>query len=163
MKSKENNEIVPANQKVCKKGVNKVNYAERMGKALEYRKAGLSFQKISEKIGWKSANSAKVAVDKGLAQIVEIPARQLKKLQNMQLDDLQLAVWDKVTVGDLEAVRTYLKIMERRAKLNGLDDPQKYDIRDMTRAEDLTDDELANIAASGRLRIAAAPATEDEA
>ena len=46
----------------------------------------------------------------------------------MRLDEMQFAVWDRAINGDLPALSCVLKIMDRRAKLLGLDKPEKMEV-----------------------------------
>lgn len=55
---------------------------------------------------------------------------QLRKLEQERLDRLIFAVWAKALRGDTQAVLSVLRIMERRAKLLGLDAPMKIDWRE---------------------------------
>jgi hypothetical protein len=56
----------------------------------------------------------------------------------MRLDELQVAVWDRAINGDLPAAHCALKIMDRRAKLLGLDKPEKIEVNKWDiNAEDL--------------------------
>ena len=48
-------------------------------------------------------------------------------LENQRLDYLQEKLGDRIEAGDLSAINTYLRISERRAKLNGLDGAQKIE------------------------------------
>ena len=43
------------------------------------------------------------------------------RLEELRLDTLQDGIWDKAISGDSRAVEVALKILERRAKMNGLD------------------------------------------
>ena len=49
-------------------------------------------------------------------------AEQVRHLELARLDALGAALWPKVLDGELAACAVYLKAMERRAKLLGLDD-----------------------------------------
>jgi hypothetical protein len=50
----------------------------------------------------------------------------VRHLELERLDDLLLPVWGRARLGELEAVLVVLKIMERRARLLGLDSPMRY-------------------------------------
>ena len=47
--------------------------------------------------------------------------KKLRAMENRALDLMQGEVWDKAMSGNLMAVQTMLKLMERRSRLNGLD------------------------------------------
>lgn len=49
---------------------------------------------------------------------------QLRELENLRLDHMQSRLAEKVEKGSVPAVRAALSIMERRARLNGLDAPE---------------------------------------
>jgi hypothetical protein len=48
-------------------------------------------------------------------------------LQLVRLDRMLNAIWNKVLDGDLAAIDRALKIMDRQAKLLGLDEPEKHE------------------------------------
>lgn len=48
--------------------------------------------------------------------------------ENERLDALLEAVWPDARTGDVRAIDTVLKLMDRRAKLNGLDMPVKSEV-----------------------------------
>jgi hypothetical protein len=52
----------------------------------------------------------------------DIARQEAIRLENLRLDELQSGqIWDKAMNGDSRAVEVALKILERRARLNGLD------------------------------------------
>lgn len=56
-----------------------------------------------------------------LAQSTQQHTRKLRAMENRTLDLMQGEIWDKAMSGNLMAVQTMLRLLERRAKLNGLD------------------------------------------
>ena len=52
-----------------------------------------------------------------------LPVAQYRTLENLRLDRVQAAIWPKVLAGDTKAIDTFLRISQRRARLNGLDAP----------------------------------------
>lgn len=61
---------------------------------------------------------------------------ELRALEALRLDRLQLVVWDRALAGDLRAIDSALAIMAQRAKLLGLNAPAKQ------RVEVITEDTL---------------------
>lgn len=53
---------------------------------------------------------------------------ELRDLENARLDALAVGIWPKAVQGHPDSIRTALSIMERRARLNGLDQPVKVDV-----------------------------------
>ena len=99
-------------------------------KALELRKAGLSFDRIAQELGYASAGAAHNAVRICLERSVQEPAKEVRQMEVARLDDMLLSIWPEVRKGHLGAQDRALKIMERRAKLLGLDAPTKIDFDD---------------------------------
>ena len=99
-------------------------------KAMELRKAGLSFAAIAAKLGYANPSCAQFAVRSCLKSIIEEPAREVRDMEVARLDDMLLSIWGEVRKGHLGAHDRALKIMERRAKLLGLDAPTKIDLDD---------------------------------
>src|SRR5262245_42781916 len=109
---------------VGRKGaITQITIAERQVKALALRKAGASYRAIGDAPG-VSGKTAFEDVHAGLAALAaeqRAEAQELRALEAARLDDLQTAVWSRARGGDLEAVKTALRILERRARLLGLD------------------------------------------
>lgn len=97
-------------------------------KALELRKAGVSYAKIAETLGYKSASGAHKAVSSALKKTLQEPADDVRRLEVERLDAMLLAMWPHVSKGAFGAVDRALRIMERRAKLLGLDAPTRTDV-----------------------------------
>ena len=110
---------------------------ERSRQALELRKAGYSFPKIAEALGYKGPSGAYDAVHSAIRRTLTEPAREVVDLELARLDALLVAVWPNAIRGDDKAIRRVLDIMERRSKYLGLDAPTKIDISGMVREEAL--------------------------
>jgi hypothetical protein len=101
----------------------KITTAERRIQALAYRKGGASYRAIAENLG-VDVHTAWEYVAAGLAELAaeqRAEAAELRALEAARLDDLQRAVWPRAIMGSLEAVKVALRILERRARLLGLD------------------------------------------
>lgn len=99
--------------------------AENQRQALTLRTEGRSFEYIAAKLGYKGPSGAYQAVMRGLKRTLQEPADELRQLETERLDVMQAALWPSVQSGDPQAVDKALKVMERRAKLLGLDAPTK--------------------------------------
>lgn len=112
--------------------------------AARLRAYGYSFADIARRCGYESSKAAMAAV---LRAVNGLPRESVDELRNQELDRLdrlQVIAWTrlrKLTAGDglkrvggsrrtdaLDPIPIILKIMERRAKLMGLDAPQQYRI-----------------------------------
>lgn len=106
--------------------------AEKQLNALELRKAGASFQLIADKLGYGGPSGAYKAVESALLKTLQEPANEVRKLEVERLDGMWLALYPAMRSGDPSAIAQGLKIMERRAKLLGLDAPTKLAPTDPT-------------------------------
>jgi hypothetical protein len=55
------------------------------------------------------------------------PADELREQELDRIDRLQLAAWPNAMKGDTKSIMTIVKLMERRARLLGLDTPIKIE------------------------------------
>lgn len=101
--------------------------AERRRKAVEMRLSGLDWQTIADKLKYASRGAANKDVSRAvdlLTREVVTAAAELRDLELLRLDRLQAAMWRDAMNGDDKAVRAILRIMDRRARLLGLDTPK---------------------------------------
>ena len=99
----------------------------RAAKALELRMEGLTFEVIAKTVGYNSKQAAHDAVKRALDAITREPAQDLIKLDLERLDVLWQIQYLNAQGGDVQAMAACMKIMERRAKLLGLDAPAKQE------------------------------------
>jgi len=93
---------------------------------LNMRLHGLTFHEIARKVpeaGFKRVSVSRIyaIVAKALRSCRDQPARDLRQLELMRLDQLQSAHYKAAMTGDSTAAQRVLAIMDRRAKLLGLD------------------------------------------
>ena len=104
-----------------------VNVAIKRQQALEYRASGMSYRAIGEAMGINQSNAYRM-VKAEVQQIREKTSEQADELRTIELqrmDAMLAGLWSKATSGDGAAVDRVLRIMERRAKLIGLDSPTR--------------------------------------
>jgi hypothetical protein len=137
---------MPGEPKTSKRRIEAV---DKQRKAVELRKSGASYERIAEEIGYSSKSGAFKAVAVALLKTLQEPADGLRRLEVERLDDILEKMWDKRDK-PIYADRI-LKVMERRAKLLGLDAPTKIAPTDPTgerEYEGLSDDDrVARLAA----------------
>ena len=100
--------------------------------ALRLRSKGLTYQKVADSLG-VSKSTAHERVQRALAAIPKEAVEEYRKLETERLDTMLERVMEKVTHDDgksgfLFAVDRALAIMDRRAKLLGLDSPTKHEV-----------------------------------
>lgn len=134
-----------------------VESAERDAQAARLRTRGYSYQRIAEELGYNQKGDAHHAVKRVLDATVRDAGDELRTLELERLDSMYVSVVEVlerkhftvsngkiIYMGDdpleddapvLMAVDRLLKIQERRAKLLGLDLPQKVEVSGEVRYE----------------------------
>ena len=107
-------------------------------RVFELRIQGNTFEQIAQEVGFGGPSGAWQAYERIKNELIFESVDEARKLELMRLDELQFALWDRAINGDLPAANCVLKIMDRRAKLLGLDKPEKVEVNkwDFT-AEDI--------------------------
>lgn len=100
----------------------------KAAKALELRMEGRTFEAIAQELGYAGKQGAYDAVKRSLDAITREPAEELIKLDLERLDALWGIQYLNAQAGDVQAMAACMKIMERRAKLLGLDAPEKREL-----------------------------------
>ena len=116
-----------------------ITTTERRTFTLELRKAGVSYRNIVEaaiehfgrEALPKSYDERYACQDvmrwiKQARDDMREDAEDILQLQLQRLDDLMFALWDNAIRGDLKSIDRVLKIMERRAKITGIDKTNLY-------------------------------------
>lgn len=101
--------------------------AEMEGQALAMRRQGKTYAVIGERLGVTTQHAHRI-VRKAIDKVIKInseTAEHLRQIELMNLDAMQAGLIDKAEAGDVYAVDRILKIQERRAKLTGIDAPDK--------------------------------------
>ena len=105
---------------------------DRRHRALMMRRAGRSYKDIAASIGYNDSKVAYWHVMQAMNDLEHDVSEEVRKLELLRLDGLLESWWPLATgnpdTGDLpewRAADVVLKIMERRARLIGLDAPTK--------------------------------------
>ena len=127
---------------------------EKEKKVLEYRRGGLTFDLIAERLGYASASGAHKAYISACNRIVYEDVVEVRKSEMDRLDIAQAAIWGDLTdTQNVDAntrarlVLALIKIMERRARLLGLDMPTKAQVEVSIYDRDTIDDEVKRLVA----------------
>lgn len=107
--------------------------ADRRARAVALRLAGVDYETIASQLGYASRGAATKDVCRALeanrAECAEA-VENLREADLLRLDRMLMVAWNKVIRdGNLRAVEVVLKIMERRAKLVGLDAKIEMDVK----------------------------------
>jgi len=118
----------------------------KAAKAVNLRAEGLSFPEIAKELGYNSRQAAHDAVVRSLKEILREPVEHLITLDLERLDKLWQINYLNAQAGDTQALAGCMKIMDRRAKLLGMDAPPKAADKQDAPAESLLIDTLTTLA-----------------
>jgi hypothetical protein len=100
----------------------------RAAHAMNMRASGFTYDEIAEAIQTSEERARDIVRDSMRRAIAE-PADEIRHQEHFRLEKLMAVVWPRAMRGDGFAVDRALRIMERKAKLLGLDAPAELDIR----------------------------------
>jgi hypothetical protein len=129
------------------KGKSNPEVFEKEKKVLELRRGGLTFDLIAERLGYANASGAQKAYERACSRIVYDDVVALRNAEMDRLDIAQAAIWNEVLQGRIQAVIALMKIMERRARLLGLDMPVKTQLEVTHYDRDTIDAEVQRLVA----------------
>jgi hypothetical protein len=101
----------------------RIQSTRRRTEAIKLREKGLSYKEIGERMGiseqraWTLVSLAFDYLNQRLAE----KASTVQRLEASRLDQMFKGVWTKARGGDFKAIAAVISIMERRARLLGLD------------------------------------------
>jgi transposase-like protein len=127
--------------------ITKLTLAEKRKRVVELKVQGYTLSEIASELGSTVSTVGKWIADE-LSRVSEDRTDKVKQLQFVQgqrLDQVIKNLWPRVAQGDVQAAAQVIKAEERRAKLYGLDEPARVNVRfDL---EGASDPELVSIAA----------------
>lgn len=103
---------------------------ERQMQVFNLRRAGLDFANIARTVQppYKDESGARYGFHMAMRRRHFDPPEELRKLEQERLDAIQVEMWKMVQQGSLKASEVALKVMDRRAKLLGLDKPMQVEV-----------------------------------
>ena len=114
---------------------------------VKLRRGGLTFDLIGERVGL-TAQGAHKAYERALTRVVKEDVDAIRQVETERLDLAQSAIWGKVLQGDNASIQSLIRIMERRAKLLGLDQPTRIQAEVITYDANSIQAELARLYAN---------------
>ena len=100
---------------------------------LELRRSGATCERIAQAVGYANASGAMKAYRRVVNRVQRESVDEIRQLELDRLDRLQNAYWKSAVVElNHRSVEVLLKIMDKRAKLLGLDAPQRLQAEVMT-------------------------------
>lgn len=112
----------------------KPDTADRYRQVVQLKAAGLTFDEIAERVGYRSRSGAKEAYDAALRWWGTESVDQLRTVEGERLEQLWRRTFAKIiadpeTTGELVAlVNTAVRLSQRKSALFGLDAPEQVEI-----------------------------------
>ena len=102
---------------------------EKERQVLAYRQGGATFDQIAQRLGYSNESGARAAFRRAMERIKDDAINsEMRELHRQRLEIALKAIWPQVIQGDFEAIKLMLKILERDAKLFGIDAPIKTEV-----------------------------------
>jgi hypothetical protein len=103
---------------------------EKRQKAIDLRRLGCTYREIADQIGASPGYSFKLVTQalKRIRQETNEIAEDARTLELERLDNLWRYAYQAVINGDVAAIDKAVKVMDRRARLLGLDAPSRQEI-----------------------------------
>lgn len=112
-----------------------VRERDRARQALDLKLSGETYATIAARLGWRDESGPRKAVYTLLDRVDFEHADEFRTVENAKLDKLHNSYWQAALDGDIKSAAVVLRIMERRAKLLGLDRPVKVELSSLTHAD----------------------------
>lgn len=127
--------------------------AEQSERALELRRKGYTYREIGKEMGITYRAAHKLVTDayREVASKASETAEQMVRLQEERIEALYKALEQQIEAGKIGAIEVAIRLLERHAKLRGLDAPAKQEVK--VQFQDMTDEEL--LAEAERLKLSA--------
>lgn len=104
-----------------------IEMQQKRAEALDYRKQGYSYPQIAEAMG-VSMSSAFEYVDIAIKNITRERAEAVRELEIARINDLLTAFFPTAMGGDAQAAAMCVRLMERLAKIEGYDAPERMEL-----------------------------------
>ena len=99
---------------------------DKENKVLELRRSGETWERIAVAVGYANASGTQKAYARVVSRVQRESVDEIRDLELDRLDRIQRAFWTPAIVDrDKRAAEVVLKVMDRRAKLLGLEAPTK--------------------------------------
>lgn len=100
---------------------------ERQRKAIELRKAGMTYSQIGETLQCDTSTAHRL-VKSALDEAIDDDVDDLKRMHMARYDTMLMVTWPGVQGGDGASIDRALRVMDRQAALHGLNAPKELTI-----------------------------------
>ena len=102
---------------------------EKERQVVQYRQAGATFDQIAKRLDYADESGARAAFRRAMERMRDDALNnEMRELHRQRLEVALTAIWPDVVKGDLAAIKVMLSILERDAKLYGLDSPVRTEV-----------------------------------
>ena len=115
----------------------------RRARCVELALAGHSYDEIALEVGYQNRGTAWRAVQESLNSRIAEAVEEYRELELARLDALQAAHWPQAVAGSVRSADLVLRVIDRRIKLLGLDQPRMEDDRPRYLVVSAADDDEA--------------------
>jgi DNA-binding CsgD family transcriptional regulator len=119
---------------------------EREREAVALRVEGCIYAEIGDRLGISDRMASRI-VNRAINRVLREPVGQLVDLESARLDALWQAMWPQALAGSARHAEVCVRICERRARLLGLDQPAKLEMRMSAEEVDALDREIEQLLA----------------
>lgn len=92
---------------------------------VELRREGKTWQQIADAVSYATAMGAWKAYQRACQRTLQEPTDEARRIELDRLDALQRTYWEPAVEGNLRAADFVLRVIDRRARILGIDAPQK--------------------------------------
>jgi Sigma-70, region 4 len=117
---------------------------ERERLAVELRVQGCTFAEIGTQLGVSDRMASRI-FHRAMDRVLREPVGQLVDLEAARLDALWAAMWPRALAGSARHAEVCLRVLERRARLLGLNQPSKLEMRMSVEEVDALDREIEKL------------------
>jgi hypothetical protein len=116
---------------------------ERAHEAVKLRRTGMLWDEIAKTLGFASRAGAYQAAMRFIREYPREDVEALRDLEAQRLDEAQEALWPAVKRGEVRPAEVWIKLSERRARMQGFDRPERREVTVIT--EDAVNAEIRRL------------------
>lgn len=106
---------------------NRILAVEKQRRAMNLRRAGMTWADIAEEVGYSSAAGACRAVRSAIHHTIQETGDEFKTLQLERLNHMLLVLWPKVNAGDERAISVAIGVMDKMDRIKGTEHPSQIE------------------------------------
>src|SRR3954471_2103456 len=107
-----------------------IEHAEREREAIVLRRAGMSYDEIAQRVGYRDRSGAKKAVDRGLSRWMREVDEELRAVMLDRAERVVARLWPRIDRDDPapKAIDAFLRVTDLEARLSGAYAPRRQQV-----------------------------------